>query len=627
MVNEQKVKTGLSLLSQGLVKEADKIFCDILQEAHDFPEALHGRACVARAAGETALAIGFAGRAIEIEPQSYYYITLGWALCEEKHFSEAQTAFKNAILLEPYDPRAYHGLAIVQNMLEDKAQAELSFRKAIELAPDSLIFWKDFVSFYWQGKAFDQALNIAKDAVINNPGKIEFLHELGLVLYQLCQLGDAERVFRKIIRLNPKVASAYANLGAILFQLNKLKEAKDYLNESLKQAPEIIETQVNLGLVQMGLGELTEAKILLENAYQHSPQDTRVGLNLGTLYYELRELDEAEKLDRYLLEQAHDIALTENDSDKVKNNLSTILLAKGKFQEGWQQMEVRHRLLQHFNEKKAIPVWNGKDKVDLLLVHVEQGLGDTIQFSRFLETLLQKCSIIIEAPRNLVRLLQEIMKPYNQDNLWQVIETGQALPPGISHQVMLMSLPYLLKINTIPTYLVDGSLFQETVPLVNSDYLKVGLCWFGNKDYRFDHLRSIPLSEFFAFFTVPKIDFYALQTGLKKSDLPKGFAGILPSGDLYKTACFMKELDLVITVDTVIAHLAGMLGKPVYLLNRLGGDWRWYPAHQDQYGYSLWYPSLKIYQQAQLLPPDQAWKPLIQEVKTELIKTQSAPKN
>ncbi|EUK19047.1 tetratricopeptide repeat protein [Commensalibacter papalotli (ex Servin-Garciduenas et al. 2014)] len=627
MVNEQKIKTGLSLLSQGLFKEADKIFCDILQETPDFPEALHGRACVARAAGEIALAIGFAGRAIEIEPQSYYYITLGWALYEGGHLVEAQTAFKNAILSEPYDPRAYHGLAIVQDALEDKAQAELSLRKAIELAPDSLIFWKELVRFYWQGKAFDQALNIAKDAVTNNPGKIEFLHELGLVLYQLGQLGDAERVFRKIIRLNPKIASAYANLGAILFQLNKLREAKAYLTEALKQAPEIIETQVNLGLVQMGLGALADAKILLENAYQHSPHDARIGLNLGTLYYELRELDKAEKLDHYLLEQAQNLALIQNDKDKIKNNLSTILLAKGQFQKGWQQMEVRHRLLHHFKEKEAIPVWNGKEKVDLLLVRVEQGLGDTIQFSRFLGALLQKYSIIIEAPKNLVRLLQEIMRSYNEGNSWQVIEMGQGLPQGITHQVMLMSLPYLLDINTVPLYSLDNSLFQETVPLVSSDHLKVGLCWFGNKDYRFDQLRSLAVSELFPLFSVPRIDFYALQTGLQKSDLLKGFAGMIPSGDLYKTACFLQELDLVISVDTVIAHLAGTLGKPVWLLNRFGGDWRWYPAHQDQYGYSLWYPSLKIYQQAQSLPPDQAWKSLIQEVKTDLIKMQSTAKN
>lgn len=618
-MNEQKVRTGLSLLSQGLAKEADQIFCEILQETPDFPEALYGRACVARAAREPALAIGFAGRAIEIKPQSYYYTILGLALHEEGHLVEAQAALKSAVLLDPYDPRAYHGLAIIQEALEDKAQAELSFYKAIELDPTSLIFWKELVRFYWQSKAFDQALNIAKDAVNNNPGKIEFLHELGVVLHQLRQLGDAERVFRKIIRLNPKIASAYANLGAILFQLNKLKEAKDYLIEALKLAPEIIETQVNLGLVKMGLGELIDAKTLLEKAYQHAPQDARIGLNLGTLYYELRELEKAENLDCFLLEQAQDLLITEKDQDKITYNLSTILLAKGQLQDGWQQMEVRHRLLHHFKDNEVVPVWNGQDKVELLLVRVEQGLGDAIHFARYLPILLQKCSIVMQAPKSLVRLLQEIMQPYDQNYQWQVIEKGDILPEGITHQAMLMSLPYLLQTETIPAYQIDSHRFQEESPLVTSDHLKIGLCWSGNKEYRFDHLRSLSLSEFFTLFTLPKVDFYALQAGLKKSDLPKGFSGTLPNGGLYRTACFIQELDLVITVDTIIAHLAGMLGKPVWLLNRFGGDWRWYPAYQDKQGHSIWYPSIKIFQQSQILPPDQAWKGVIAQVKVELL--------
>lgn len=619
MINEQKIQTGLTLLSQGLVKEADKIFCDILQKTPDCPEALYGRACVARAAGEFAQAIGFAGRAIEIKAQPYYYIILGWALYEEGLLEEAQVALKNAVLQDPYDPRAYHGLAIVQEALGDQAGAELSFYKAIELQPDSLTFWQELVRFYWQGKAFDQALNIAKDAVKNNPGRIEFLHELGIVLYQLRQLGDAERVFRKIIRLNPKVASAYANLGAILFQLNKLKEAKIYLIEALKKAPEIIETQVNLGLVQMGLGELGESKIRLEQAYQKAPQDARIGLNLATLYYELRELEKAEKLNLDLLGLAQDLVISQNDQEKITYNLSSIFLAQGAFQRGWEQMEVRHHLLHHFKENDVISVWNGKDITTLLWVRVEQGLGDAIHFARYLPMLLQKFSLVVEAPKNLVRLLQEILSSCDTAYPWQVVEKGSPLPDGVTHQAMLMSLPYLLQTETIPAYQIDQSHFQEAQPFIMSDHFKVGLCWFGNKEYRFDYLRSFPLSEFFALFSVPRVDFYALQTDLKKSDLPKEFAGILPSGDLYKTACFIQELDLVITIDTVVAHVAGMLGKPVWLLNRFGGDWRWYPAHQDEQGNSLWYPTLKIFRQDQPLPPDQAWKSLIQKVKVELL--------
>lgn len=619
MYYDQKISNGLSLLSKGQIQEADEIFCDILIKEPNFAEALYGRACVARASGNHALAIAFAGQAIEHKSLSYYYIPLGLSLYEQGHVAEAEAALKSAVLLNAYDPRAYHALALVQEGIGDNSSAELSFRKAIELLPASITYWQALIRFYWQGEAFDQAINIAKDAVKYNTGKIEFLHELAVLLNMRGMLGDAERVFCKMIRLNPQSISTYANLGAVLFKLNRLKEAKENLTYAFEHEPNAIETQVNLGLVQMALGELLAAKVLLQDAYQKAPTDSRIGLNLGTLLFELRELDEAEGIYRRLLEPVASVTVTEEDYHKIQYNLSIVLLAKGEFIEGWEHMEARHYLLNHFVDIDQIPIWNGTDLVGKLLVRVEQGLGDAIQFVRFLPELLKQHSVIIEVPKGLIRLFDVIVNSCHSNHHCEVIEKGSLVPEGVTHQVMLMSLPHLLQKKDIHSYQFDIEALKEEYPLTPSSCLKVGVCWSGSRDNHFDTLRSISISTIKTLLTISNIDFYALQMDLKKSELPKGFVGALPNGDIFKTASFIQQLDLVITVDTMIAHLAGMLGKPVWLLNRFGGDWRWYPAHQNEASNSLWYPTLKIFKQEQPLPPDQAWNALIEEVKADLV--------
>lgn len=619
MYYDQKISNGLSLLSKGQIQEADEIFCDILTKEPNFAEALYGRACVARASGNHALAIAFAGQAIEHKSLSYYYIPLGLSLYEQGHVAEAEAALKSAVLLNAYDPRAYHALALVQEAIGDNSSAELSFRKAIELVPASITYWQALIRFYWQGEAFDQAINIAKDAVKYNTGKIEFLHELAVLLNMRGMLGDAECVFRKMIRLNPQSISTYANLGAVLFKLNRLKEAKENLTYAFEHEPNAIETQVNLGLVQMALGELLAAKALLQDAYQKAPTDSRIGLNLGTLLFELRELDEAEGIYRRLLEPVASVTVTEEDYHKIQYNLSMVLLAQGSLVEGWEHMETRHYLLNHFVDMDQIPIWNGTDFVGKLLVRVEQGLGDALQFVRFLPELLQKYPVIIEVPKGLIRLFDVIVNSCQSDHCCEVIEKGNLVPEGVTHQVMLMSLPYFLQTQEIPSYQFDADAFKEEYTLIPSSCLKVGVCWSGSRDNRFDTLRSIPISTIKTLLMIPNIDFYALQMDLKKSELPKEFVGALPNGDVLKTASFIRQLDLVITVDTMIVHLAGMLGKPVWLFNRFGGDWRWYPAYQNEAKNSLWYPTVKIFKQEQPLPPDQAWNALIEEVKAELV--------
>ncbi|MDI2090003.1 tetratricopeptide repeat protein [Commensalibacter oyaizuii] len=616
MCYEQQVCRGLELLASGQVQDADQVFCAVLTHCPDHAGALHGRACVARAMGQAGLAIGFAGQAIQIKAEPHYYITLGMALYEQGHGVEGEAALKSATLLSPYDARAYHALGIVQAKLDHIESAGHALRRAVELQPDVITYWQDLAQFYWDLQAVDQALKVAQEGVKKNIGNVEFLQLLGTLLHQLNLAEEALLIFEKIVRLRPNDPVAHANLGALLFQIGKVEDAHKALSFSLEKSPDVTETQVNFALVQMAKGDLLTAKSYLERIYSVCDDDKRIGINLGSVYYELRLLNDAEAIYRNILKNKYydDYDLEDH---RACYNLSSVLLAKGNLCEGWGCMESRLYLMQALSDLNQIPVWTGDEIPKCLLVRSEQGLGDTIQFIRFLPLLLQRCAVIFEVPKSLISMMQHISKKYSLGNDFVLIEQGQLLPDHITHQCALMSLPHLLQIEHIPFFVPYLVLDQQT-PTAHSRY-EVGLCWAGNENYRFDRIRSASLQDFHPLLEIDQVEFHALQLPKKGDNLLDKFTHVLPAGDILSTAHYINQLDLVITVDTMIAHLAGAMGKTVWLLNRYGGDWRWYRAHHNEQGVNLWYPTVKVFQQSEVLPPNRAWERTIKTVKQMLL--------
>lgn len=618
MNNSWRMEQGLKLLSEGKIQEADHIFCHILQNNPKDADALYGRSCVFLLAKRADLAIGFVGKALTFQSKSEYYTLLGIALYEKNHVIEAQAAFKSAVIMNPSDAKAFNGLAKIQTFLEDYHQAEKSFKEAIQLQKNEFMYWNDIIDFYWDRNAFETALTIAKQGVEENPGEIDFLYKLFLILQKLNLLIEAKLVLKKIIHLRPDEYTAYANLGTILLQLNQIDEAKLYLEKAMSYQKDNLETQINFALVQMARGYLLEAKKLLQTAFRKAPKDSRIGLNLGTVLYELRQLDQAEQLYRHVLDEAPKHQLSEEDQYKLYYNLSTVCLAKGKFAEGWRLMEYRHLLLNSFVGYESLSIWDGKACDGLLLLRAEQGLGDTIQFIRYLPYLCDKTPIIFEVRQPLVRLIQIMIDRMGLTNQCTVIAKGSSFPVQIKYQVMLMSLPYLLEMNFVPKIKPIMLESKEVISALTPTNIRVGLCWAGNPDYRFDRLRSIPIQTLISLLTIKNIDFHSLQLNCSKSLLDRYNIKPLAEGDLLQTALFMQTLDLIITVDTVIAHLAGLLGKPVWLLNRYGGDWRWYKENQRLNGENLWYPTVKIFQQEQVSDEQNTWTSVIDKVKIAL---------
>jgi hypothetical protein len=298
-------------------------------------------------------------------------------------------------------------------------------------------------------------------------------------------------------------------------------------------------------------------------------------------------------------------------------NLAASLLLVGQFDEGWREYEWRWK-----QEKKkphlrgfSQPLWDGGDIGDrILLLHAEQGLGDTLQFCRYVPAIAAGRRVVLEVQRPLVPLLAGL------PGLERIVAQGDPLPPFDLH-CPLLSLPLVLgtTLETIPgqtPYLRADpqrtAAWRERVGQL--DGLKVGLVWAGNQAMSGDRRRSARLELFSELADLPGVSFVSLQKGPAASQSP-------PSGlilhdwtddlqDFGETAALIEALDLVIGVDTAVVHLAGALGRPVWLLNRFDRCWRWLLNRDD----SPWYPTLRQFRQSQ--PGD--WRGVLREVRAEL---------
>ncbi|MFT8777035.1 MAG: glycosyltransferase family 9 protein, partial [Gluconacetobacter liquefaciens] len=290
-------------------------------------------------------------------------------------------------------------------------------------------------------------------------------------------------------------------------------------------------------------------------------------------------------------------------------NRGALLLARGELAEGWRSFEARTLLLPETRWTDIGP-WDGSALPHgRLLLHAEQGIGDAIQFLRYLPFCLRRVRVVLVLPPSLYRLVRTMPDP---DGLiasrCMVLLPGASVPDDVVARCGLLSLPYLLDMAEVPPfapYLLpsgrDGAVFR------------VGVCWAGNPAFRFDRMRSIAPAMLAPLGDVAGLSFVSLQHGAVAEDRPFAMETV-GMGDWLETAQVIAGLDLVVTVDTAIAHLAGAMGRPVWLLNRFGGDWRWSAgfdrAESPRWGNgtSRWYPSLEQFRQTEPEGPGDAWR-------------------
>ncbi|GEM_PF-3431395 len=386
----------------------------------------------------------------------------------------------------------------------------------------------------------------------------------GIDYYESGRVEEAIRWFRRATIVDPENKHSHNDLGVALFKLDRCNESIASYRFALRLDPEFAEAYNNLGNVYWRQGQVDEALALYERSIELKP-----------------------------------------DFADAHNSLALTLLLKGDFERGWREHEWRWESTQFIRGKPRVPQpsWDGSDlQGRTIALYAEQGFGDTLQFVRYIPLVAARAGrVILVCQRELAPLLESF------DGVDQLVIRGQALPQFDVH-APLMSLPYLLghrseaEIPARVPYLrpprQHAARWASVLPA--SDSFRVGLAWAGNPRNPKDRFRSLRLADFGPLADVPGVEFFGLQKEAAEDAAPPGgmvFTNIGPKlGEFADTAAAMGQLDLVLSVDTAAAHLAGALGRPVWILLPYVPDWRWQLGRED----SPWYPTARLFRQHRL---------------------------
>ena len=444
-----------------------------------------------------------------------------------------------------------------------------------------------------------------RTAIQIQPGYAEAYNNLGILLQELRRFDEAEAAFHQAIALQPGYAEACYNLGNLLSELKCLPEAEAAYRQAISFQPRDAEAHNNLGLLFQELKRFEEAEAVCRRAIVLKPWYAEAYDNLGNLLKERKRFEEAEAAYR----QA--IALQPGYVG-AQWNLSLLLLSLGRFEEAWPLHEVRYH--PENRERRTYPPslpfsqWQGESLLGKsILVYPEQGFGDEIQFARYVSLFKARGAsrVTLACKPPLRPLLQTVA---GVDRV--VVLAEDHAVEASDFWVFPLSLPlrFHTTLDTIPVELpylaADPELVEHWLPRLPPSPFRIGLVWKGSGGHKNDANRSLPgLSALAPLWSVPEVSFVSLQKGQGEEEAlsPPENQPLLNLGaeirDFADTAAIISQLELVICVDTAIAHLAGALGKPCWvLLPAIGTDWRWLQERAD----SPWYPGvLRLFRQEQ----------------------------
>jgi tetratricopeptide (TPR) repeat protein len=560
--------TALEFHQSGRIKDAERLYRQCLTINPRHADSLHLLGVVALAEGRHAEAIDLIGRAIAINGrEAPYHSNLGTVLWKLGHLDAAIACYRRALELRPDYAKAHFNLGTVLWKQERLTEAEACYRNALSFKPDYAEAWDN----------------------------------LGTVLKRSGRQDEAIACYRRAIEVSPNYPEAHNNLGTALLEQGQTGEAVGCYRKALDLKPDYPDAHFNLGTAILELGQPNTAVACYRDAIALRPDNTGALLNLGTTLKELGNLDEAAACYRNVLS-------LEPQHPEAHCNLGIVLLAQGELAEGWNEHEWRWQTPQLMSARRdfAQPQWRGESAPGrTLLVHAEQGLGDTIQFCRYAKVAAARgLRVILEVQQPLVRLLRGL------SGIDHVVVRGDELPAFDLHCPML-SLPWALglTLTNLPRfepYLhadpAQVAAWKTRLPQMVGPGPRIGLVWAGNprKHARglaaVDQRRSVAPDRLAPLFKLRGLCFVSLQKGGPSAPEDFPLTDVMEEmQDFADTAALIANLDLVISVDTAVAHLAAALGKPVWLLDRFDACWRWFTGRRD----SPWYPSLRIYRQPQ----------------------------
>lgn len=429
------------------------------------------------------------------------------------------------------------------------------------------------------------------------------LHEQAIAFMNRGQYGQAIDCFQQALFIQPDYASAYNNRANCLKTLGNAFDAVLNYDRALQLEPAIAEYHSNRGAALMDLGQIEAAIASYRTAIAIRPNLDVAYRNLGNAMRAKGLIPEASVLYRKALE------ITPENAD-AHLALSLALLEMGKYKEGWKEYEWRFKS-QLPSRGLPFPEWHGKKigKDKAVLIYSEQGHGDTLQFCRYAEIVKKRCggTVYIECRQPLVRLIKTV------SGCDGVIPFGDPIPKNVTHCIAMLSIPRVVGTtvknipNKVPYLFVNherSDMWTKDLALLPPG-MKIGICWAGMSRpsqpnaQLIDERRSTALKQFAPLAEVKGVSWVSLQLGppLAQIQEPPPGMKILDVAeqldDFYDTASLIARLDLVITVDTAVCHVAGALGVPTWMLSRFDGCWRWLGPRSD----SPWYPTLRQYRQ------------------------------
>ncbi len=425
------------------------------------------------------------------------------------------------------------------------------------------------------------------------PQDVSALNNLGVALRAQERFADAVVVYKKALALSPDEGLIHANLGNALDVMGLSAEAEPHLRKAVALMPDNVDAQYNLAAHLIREEKPDDGVPMLRSIVSHHPHRWDAWTNLGVGLVALGQWREAETCYRTALQLWP-------TAPEIHYNLAWLLLLTGQWREGWAEYEWRWKLPNFSSLKRAFqtPAWTGASNPNhTVLLHAEQGLGDTIQFIRFARTVRQKCArVIVAAPQSLHGILRTV------EGIDDVADSNQPLPRHDTH-VNLLSLPHILKLtpqDLDPSpYLAAPTAIAQHLQLPATSRRRIGFAWAGSADNKIDRRRSCDVRYFEDLAHSIEAEFISLQVGNRAKDIKDGTAPNI-SGQIQgqvkdwgETAQIVAQLDVVITVDTAIAHLAGAMGKPTWILLPFSPDFRWLLERKD----SPWYSSIRLFRQ------------------------------
>jgi tetratricopeptide (TPR) repeat protein len=626
---------GIALAAQGRLSEAENRFRRVVQLRPEDAAAHNHLGAVLAALQRWDEAIASYRRAIQLRPAlAAAHGNLADALRQQGHYTEALDAYQHALRRGGDWAETHFGLANTYRLLGRHAEAAACYRRTLDLRPGTVeAQWGlaavlaaagrpneaheaacqalrhlgrasagtcfELGTTFLRSGRFEDAMTCYHQALRLRPDDPDALNNLGTALWELSRLEEAEAHYRRALALRQGDAEILNNLGNALREQARLEEAAACYREALRLREDSPETLSNLGVVLTSLGTLDEAEASLRRAIALRPDWALAHDNLATVLWKQGKLDAAIAGYEAALRLAPGYA-------EAHRNRAMVWLQRGDFARGWPEYEWRTQCRGRPAVRFPQPRWHGEELAGrTILLHGEQGLGDTLQFVRYAPLVQRRGGIVrLVCPRPLVALLAR------SPGIDQVIAAGAPLPPFDVH-APLMSLPLILGATTeadiraeVP-YLFAGTeaIERRRHDLERLPGIRVGIAWQGNPRQRSDRQRSFPLAALAPLARVKGVHLISLQRGAG-TEQRLALGGRFPVtvldgweqdlvGDLLDTAAILSHLDLVVTPCSALAHLAGGLGVRAWVALASMADWRWLSDRDD----SPWYPSLTLFRQ------------------------------